>query len=100
MAGGWEVDESLSEVGYSHMIDASVALFNFCDGQRSEEYCGKEGIRNDTDLSFLETDSDTFYDALGPARSSKISSSIRDLTQLMAKSHVLHARFFQGGGLR
>jgi hypothetical protein len=90
------------------IIEASVALFR----HQAETTYGKDHLsaRNVrfgeqkesavVDLSFLDSDSDTFYDALGPATSSKISMSVSEMTQLLSNSRVLHARFFFGGGLR
>ncbi len=89
------------------MIEASVALMGLkrCDdiwispskGFRSGS---TEGETGSGDLSLLYSDSDTFYDAIGSARSPAVASGVIDLINHMGQAHVLHARFLPGGGFR
>ncbi len=102
-------DENLfrkSLFGSEGMIEASVALLGSksCDEISSSLSKGKRAGSNEenasVDLSLLNLDSDTFYDAIGLARSSTVASGVIDFINQMGQTHVLHARFLPGGGFR
>ncbi len=89
------------------MIEASVALLGLksCDEISSSFFKGKragsnEGENGAGDLSLLDLDSDTFYDAIGLARSSTVASGVIDFINQMGQAYALHARFLPAGGFR
>ncbi len=102
-------DNECGAVLFSHqcMIEASVALIGLkcCDDSSiNSSKRGRAGSNEretgSSDLSLLNCDSDTFYDAIGMARSSAVSSGVIDLISQMGQVYVLHARFLPGGGFR